>query len=222
MIPAQPRSLQFITKYNTNSKCMSVHHHSKTADVLVGCVEGVQLISRMSGEVAQLFNYHYPAITEHKGEVYISSSDEGTVSVHKFNINDKTDELLFSYSYSSPYRPYMSVSDHHVVCIAEGSKDIKLYNRVSGIVSTVQLLGLSDIDHLQFLPDKSLLVVGEGEGEGKNMLNKYKLSEDGEATRIWSQHDVHGRGGLSVAVSRLSLLCGYDNKTNYIVTSDGM
>ena len=220
---AVPSALHSISQHDTNDEqCITVHHHSISGDILLGCADGMKIYSRQSGEVTHVVSYPNAKVTEYRGEVFISSRtpSKEAVKVYKYDMNSKSSEMIFSFPEKSDYASYLSVSAQYIAVIDRDNESIKLYNRRSDSVSTKQLSGLEQIDHILFLPDGCLLVTGWD--YLKNTLNKYSIvSEEDEPVLIWSCDQAPEACGVAVDERGLIYVSGQRNKTLYILSAEG-
>ena len=160
---AVPSALNVISQHDTNDEhCITVHHHSISGDILLGCDDNMKIYSRQSGEVTHVESYPCTVVTEYRGEVFISSrrSSEETVKVYKYDMNSKRSEMLFSFPQKSNLAYFLSVSAQYIAVIGKDNQNIKLYNRISSSVSTKQLSGLKVINNILFIADGCLLLTG--------------------------------------------------------------
>ena len=65
------------------------------------------------------------------------------------------------------------MSAQYIAVIGKDNQNIKLYNRISSSVSTMQLPGLKVINNILFLADGCLPVTGHD--NVKDMINKYSI-----------------------------------------------
>ena len=180
----------------------------------------MNLYSRQSGEVTHVVSYPAANVTEYRGEVFISSWDEETVKVYKYDMNRQRSEILFSFPQKSSEASFLSVSAQYIAVIDKDNYNIKLYNRISSSVSTKQLLGLKVVFNLLFLPDGCLLMTGHD--NVKCMINKYSIvSEEEEPVLIWSCDQVPYAVGVTVDERGLIYVSGAENKTLYILSAEG-
>lgn len=179
----------------------------------MGCYEGVKVVSRRDG-ILQLAGYRNAIISEHNVEIFIASSEAQTASVFKFCMETKTSELIFSFQ--SIFLSYLSVSQNNIACVGEKLDDIRLYARKSGTESSVRLRGCNRLSHLVFDMDGHLLVTSK-----QKRLHKYRLSDDGKATLIWSCGELEGDGGIAIADNGQIYVCGAHNRTIHIVGNGG-
>ena len=218
---AVPSALHFISQHDTNDEqCTSVHHHSISGDILLGCADGMKIYSRQSGEVTHVVSYPAAKVTEYRGEVFISSRDGEAVKVYKYDMNSKSSEMLFSFPQKSNLASYLSVSAQYIAAIDRANNNIKLYNRRSASVSTKQLSGLKQMNNILFLPDGCLLLTGWD--NVKHMTNKYSIaSEVEEPVLIWSCDQVPGACGVAVDERGLIYVSRMKNKTLCILSAEG-
>ena len=220
---AVPSALHFISQHDTNDEqSTSVHHHRISGDILLGCADGIKIYSRQSGEVAHVVSYPAARVTEYKGEVFLSSwhSSEKTVTVYKYDMNSKRSEMLFSFPQKSNLAYFLSVSAQYIAVIGKDNQNVKLHNRISSSVSTMQLPGLKVINNILFLPDGCLLLTG---WDGVMfIINEYSIvSEEDEPVLIWSCDQVPYAVGLAVDERGLIYVGGAKNKTFYILSAEG-
>ena len=220
---AVPSALHFISQHDTNDEqSTSVHHHSISGDILLGCADGMKIYSRQSGEVTHVVSYPAARVTEYRGEVFLSSwrRSEDTVKVYKHDMNSKSSEMLFSFPQKSDLASYLSVSAQYIAVIDKDNYNMKLYNRKSASVSTKQLSGLKQVNNILFLPDGCLMVTGHD--NVKCMINKYNIvSEEEEPALIWSCDQVPDACGVAVDERGLIYVSGIHNKTIYILSAEG-
>ena len=101
---AVPSALHSISQHDPNDEqCITVHHHSNSGDILLGCADGMKIYGRQCGEVTHVVSYPAARVTEYRGEVFLSSwrSGEETVTVYKYDMNSKRSEMLFSFPHKS-------------------------------------------------------------------------------------------------------------------------
>ena len=229
---AVPSALHFIPSFIKpweikNERCFTVHYHSISDDLLLGCADGMKIFSKRTGKVTHEMNYPGAAVTEYSGDVFISLwfQSEKTVKVYMYNMNNKRQKMLFSFSQKEPSYLYLSASAQYVALIGKDNNNIKLCNRRSVSdhtkqASDLKVEGLKMIGNLLFLPDGCLLVTGHD--NVKDMINKYSIvSEEEEPVLIWSCDQVPGACGIAVDGRGLIYVSGQKNKTLYILSAEG-
>ena len=218
-----PRSLQLISRHNTNNKqCVTAHHHSITGDILLGCQGGTKLYNRSNGNIATIVSCHAASATQHRGEVFISSrsSSEESMNVHRYHQRGQRRELLFSFPQKSRKSSYVSASCEYIAATGRDSNDIKLYDRKSKVVSALQPVGLKVVFSLHFSPDGGLLVTGHD--NVKDIIIKYRISGEGGLELVWSCDQVAGACGVTTDdETGLIYVCGQKNKTIYVLSAEG-
>lgn len=160
-------------------------------------------------------------VTEYKGEVFILTwhpSKKELVIVYEYNMETQAKTMVFTYPVKSNLAARLTVSDKYLACIDRDNINIKLCERRSGDVKTIQLPEFTMIYNLLLVSDEYLLVTGYDPEKG--MTKKYRLSEKGEPTLVWSC-DVPKACGLSVADNGLVYVSRMNYKTIYILRGEG-
>ena len=164
---------------------------------------------------------HAASATEHRGEVFISSrsSSEESMNVHSYHLRSQRRELLFSFPQKLRKSSYVSASSEYIAATGRDRNDIKLYDRKSKVVSPLQPVGLKVVFSLHFSPDGGLLVTGHD--NVKDMIIKYRVSDDGGLDLVWSCDQVAGACGVATDKMGLIYVCGQKNKTIYVLSAEG-
>ena len=208
----------------SDGRCLTVsgHHHSISADVLLGCADGMKMYRRQSGEITHVVSCLVAVVTEYRGEVFFSSwhTTEEIVEVYSYSINNNSSKMLFSFPQKAEAPSYLSVSAQYIAATVMDNNSIKLYHRLSASVTTRQLSGLKVIYNILFLLDGCLLVTGHD--YVKHTINKYSIvSEEEEPVLNWSCDRVPLVCGVAVDDRGLIYLSGLRNKKIYILNNEG-
>ena len=113
---------------------------------------------------------------------------EEIVEVYSYSINNNSSEMLFSFPQKAEVPSFLSVSAQYIAVTDKDNNSIKLYNRVTGAVSTKQLSGLKVICNVLFLSDGCVLVTGHD--NVKCMINKYSRVSEKKPVLIGSCEEV--------------------------------
>ena len=223
-----PSFLKFVFKHQIRSGCGTVDQHRTTGDILLGCLGGMKIYSRDSGEVRHV-TYHVRArVVEYKGEVFISHHDdnETVIKVIKYDTAKKTSEFLFSFPMKSINSYFLSVSDHFIASLDTDNNTIKLYNRQTGnrsgsdTLTTLTLPEYHAITNFTLRTDHTLLVTGWEKDKTKK-LNKYRVNGD-RLHLIWSCRDVPDvPAGIAVDDRGRIYVSGCKTKTIYVLSDEG-
>ena len=147
-----------------------------------------------------------------------SSTEEG-MYVHRYHQRSQRRELLFSFPQKSRKSSYVSASSEYISATGRDSNDIKLYDRKSKVVSALQPVGLKVVFSLHFSPDGALLVTGHD--NVKDMIRKYRISDECGLDPVWSCDQVAGACGVTKDETGLIYVCGQKNKTIYVLSAEG-
>lgn len=243
--PPLPTTLKLIDpKLSTRCQSISVHHHSITGDLLLGCFDGAKIYSNSEGQVRDLVRIRVNVIKEHEGEVYISYQENNETKFAAYNMEASETELLFSIPMKQNTASYFSVSKRFIAILDRNEgNSIKLYPRIlsrgkqqsgpsallarftsgnkkQNLVSK-KLKEFSLPFNILFLSDGTLLV--SGRGALKHRLCKYIVPEvaESELKLIWTQDELYMPSGLAEAENGLLYVSGCMRKTIYILSAQG-
>ena len=230
-IPDVPSDLKLISHYETGSQCTSVCFDTLSGDLLLGCSDGIKILKKGSYEVREETHHNRAQVAVHKGDVFIAEHKDGKlINVMGFNIQNREDEVLFSFPMESVFVAYISACDEYVACVDSDTKPetLKLYNRRKKTAQTLQLPRLTlYIYNIHFLRDGSLLATVPDD-TGKFYVNKYRISstkatdDEAAASLVWSCQLQKACGIAVPADERLIFVSEMNAKRIYVLNSDGL
>ena len=208
------------------SQCATVHHHSTTANILIGCANGVKRMSSAGGDVINMTDHNRTKAAEYDGEIFISTKKDEIIRILKYKPSEsgaaEEHEELFRFPARSSKASYLSVSAKYIAAADRDNNTMQLYNRATKSVTVRALQGNTDTYNLRFLPDGSVLVTGDDGTESK--LIKYRIpeEEDKELEIVWACEGLVLPIGVSSDEKGLIYAAGAKNKTIYILNDKGL
>lgn len=199
---------------------MSVHHHIKTQNLLLGCDYDVKQMSSNGGDILfSIPNKFAAKVGEHGGNIFISTKRDDVVRILKYIqlyplLGNHVE--LFSFPAKNNFVSYISVSSEYIAALAGDDNTLQLYNRANKTLAMKALPGHSNAYNLHFLPDGSLLVTGQG-----NKVIKYRILESGELEVIWTCDGPEITFGVTSDSKGLIFVSGAWNKTIFMINEDG-
>ena len=211
-VTTAPNKLVYKSSHDMEIQCATVHHHSTTANLLIGCANGVKRMSSDGGDVINMTDHNRTKAAEYDGEIFISTQKDEIIRILKYKPSES--EELFRFPAKSNEASYLSVSAKYIAAADRDNKTIQLYNRATKSVKSRRLPGHLHPFNLHFLADGNLLVLGAG---GK--LIKYRIleEEDKQLEIVWTCEGLDFPMGVSSGEIGMIYVGGAENKTIYII-----
>ena len=223
-VTTAPNKLVYKSSHDMEIQCATVHHHSTTANLLIGCANGVKRMSSDGGDVINMTDHNRTKAAEYDGEIFISTRKDGIICILKYKPSEsgaEEHEELFRFPAKSTTASYISASAKYIAATDKDNKTIQLYNRATKSVTPKALPGHTDPYNHHFSPDGGLLVTGDDGTEGK--LIKYRIPEDEDKQLeiVWTCEGLDFPGGVTSDENGLIYVAGAENKTIYILNDKG-
>lgn len=198
---------------------MTVHHHSKTHDILLGCNHDVKQMSSKGGDILSITNQHWARVGEHEDEILISTEQDGAIRILKYDPSSSQvgrPKELFNFPAKSTLAYHISVSSGYIAAVDREHKTLQLFNRATNSLAMKALLGHIKPHNLHFLPDGCLLVTVEG-----NKVIKYRILESGELEEIWTCEGLEHSFGIANDRKGLIYVSSSRDKNIFLVNEGG-